>query len=138
MGRSEPRSCGELEGIQFHVLSFHSKKGKGHATQRKQTKAPPKERRDRSDTGKAPPHKSATKLTFIKFFRRKENGRPTQKRLRKQHQGRGEKAPLPTLCGVVFPSPLWWCCLPSPLWVWGCFSSVRIWVVLISLLFPVL
>ena len=71
------------------------------------------------------------------FIEKKNNGRPTHRRLRKQHQGRGEKAPPPTLGGVTFiPSPFGWCCLPLPPLRVGLLSLPLIRVVVLSSLRP--
>ena len=75
------------------------------------------------------------KFNFASLIQIKDNGRSTHRRLRKQHQGRGKKAPPPTLGGVAFfplllggaaflllpcgsgcsaPSFFWSYCLPLP------------------------
>ena len=41
-GGGEPLSYGEVEGIHFNVISFHSTKVNGRATQRRQRKAAPR------------------------------------------------------------------------------------------------
>ena len=64
-------------------------------------------------------------------------GRPTHKRLRKQHQGRGGKAPPPTLGGVAFSLSFWVVLPSSPLpCEWGCLGLSLIRVVVLSSVRP--
>ena len=108
--RSEPLSYGEVEGIHFCVLEFHSKKGNGRAIQRRQRKeAPPKEGGGRK-------------------HHPKEGGDRSDRRKHHRPKGGGEGEVHHSFF-VVLPS--------SSSSGWGCFFPVTLGVVLILLLFPV-